>query len=95
MSMDKINQLPALPESFKPLLWSLRWSDLDTWEDREDVILSILNEGTLEQWRWIKEVYGDEEIRRVLNKHMISEFHPESRRLVELIFNAHITRNAR
>jgi len=94
MSMNT-TKFPALPESLRPLLWSLRWSALDTWADRKDIILNTINEGNLDQWRWIREVYGDEEVRQVLRGRMVSEFHPESRRLAELVFNTHITRNAR
>jgi len=93
--VNTISELPTLPSSFRPILWSLRWRDIDTWVDREDIILNTLNEGNLSQWRWIRKVYGDKEIGRIIKQRMISEFHPESRRLAELVFNTSITRNAR
>ena len=84
-----------IPESFRPLLWSLRWDDIDIWEDREDIIINTINDGTWDQWRWLTRIYGKTEIARVISKRLVTEFHPESRRLAELVFNALITRHAR
>lgn len=87
--------LPPLPESFRPILWSLRWPDINVWEDREDIILNTINEGTFDQWRWLMRTYGKEEIAEVVRKRLVTEFHPESRRLAELLFDTRITRHAR
>lgn len=84
-----------LPESFKPLLWSLKWDALDTEKDKEDIIVAAVNEGNLEHWRWIIETYGKEEIRRVLAKRLETEFHPESRNLAKVIFSIPHFRHAR
>ena len=59
-----------LPESLRPLLWYLRWEDLDVQEDKHDIILNVINEGTMEQWRWLADVYGKEEIRQVLEQRL-------------------------
>ena len=84
-----------LPFSFRPLLWSLRWEDIDIDKDKEDIIVNIINEGTLDQWRWIINAYGREMIRRVLEKRLETEFHPESRNLAKLIFLLSHFRHAR
>lgn len=34
----------GLPESFKPLLWWLRWDTLDVWNDRRHFIMAAINE---------------------------------------------------
>jgi len=76
-----------LPLSFKPLLWSLKWEEVDVDRDKADIILNTINEGTLDQWQWLKQTYGKPTIRTVLSSRLKSELHPESRRLATLWFN--------
>jgi len=75
------------PEMFRPLLWGLKWSAIDIWEDREDIILAALNHGELEHLRWIIETYGKNEIRRALVKRLETEIYPESRNLARVLFS--------
>ena len=84
-----------LPAFFKPLLWSFRWEDLNIQDDKEDIIINTVNEGTLRHWRWIIKIYGKNEIRRILTKRLTSEFHPESRNLAKIIFGIPSFRQAR
>lgn len=83
------------PPSFKPLLWWLRWKDINTTEDKEDIIVSVINEGTIAQWRWLIVTYGKETIRRVLKKRLETEFHPESRNLAKTLFSLSHFQHAR
>lgn len=76
----------TLPEMFRPLLWSLRWEEIDVEEDKEDIILAAVNEGRLDHWRWLIQAYGKEEIKRVLERRLVTEIHPESLNLAKLIF---------
>ena len=80
---------------FRPLLWSLKWEDVDIHEDKDDIIVNAVNEGTLEHWRWLIKIYDKETIRRVLERHLASEFHPESKNLAKLIFSLSKFRHAR
>ena len=85
----------GLPISFKPLLWSFRWDDIDIEKDKEDIILNTINEGSLDHWRWINHVYGQKNIRDILSNRLITEFHPESYRLAKVIFDLKQIRYAR
>ena len=85
----------SLPETLRPLLWSLRWQDLDVQEDKEDIIVNVINEGTLDQWRWLIDTYGKKGIKSVLSRRLASEFHPESRKLAQTFFHIPEFRNAR
>lgn len=80
---------------FRSLLWSLRWKDVDINEDKEDIIVNAVNEGTLRHWHWIIKMYGEEKIRRVLKRRLASEFHPESRNLAKVVFSVPQFRHAR
>lgn len=75
-----------IPKSFRPLLWYLRWDDLDVQEDKNDIILNVVNDGTIDQWRWLVKMYGKEQIRNVLEQRLRTEFHPGSRNLAEVLF---------
>ena len=80
---------------FRPFLWWVRWDDIDAQEDKEDIIVSAVNEGTLRHWRWILNTYGKETIRKILEKRLMSEFHPESRNLAKAIFSVSHFRHVR
>ena len=84
-----------IPEFFRPLLWSLKWKDVDIDEDKNDIIVNAVNEGSLAHWRWIIKTYGKEAIRGVLERRLASEFHPESRNLAKVIFSLSQFRHAR
>ena len=89
----KNQRLP--PQSFRPLLWSLRWKDIDVTKDKEDIIVNTVNDGSLDQWQWLIKTYGKDAIRDVLQKRLATEFHPESRNLANIIFSYPRFRNAR
>jgi hypothetical protein len=76
-----------LPLSLKPLLWGLKWDDLKIDEDIQDIVTGVINEGTMDQWKWLVETYGKEKIRQVLQERLATEFHPESRHLAQLLFS--------
>jgi len=80
---------------FRPLLWSLQWERVDIEEDKDDIIVNSINEGSLAHWRWILKTYGRRTIREVLARRLASEFHPESRNLAKVIFPPLQFRHAR
>ena len=83
------------PEIFRPLLWGLRWSDVDVEHDKEDIIINSVNEGTLAHWRWLMQTYGKETIRAILEHRLETEFHPESRNLAKVMFGVSNFQHAR
>jgi hypothetical protein len=74
------------PQSFRPLLWSLRWSDIDVQQDKHDIIVNTINDGTIKQWRWLIDTYGKRTVRSTIKKRLATEFHPESLHLAREIF---------
>ncbi|TSC78390.1 MAG: hypothetical protein G01um101433_266 [Parcubacteria group bacterium Gr01-1014_33] len=95
MTHASVKTRRSLPQTFRPLLWSLRWKDVDIDKDKHDIIVNTINEGSLDQWRWLIKTYGKETIRDVLQKRIATEFHPESRNLAKIIFSLSRFRNAR
>ena len=87
--------MTAIPDSFEPILWSLRWESLDVWNDREDIIMAAFNEGRLEHVRWVMKTYGKNEVHDVLARRLATEFHPESRNLARVLIPGLVFRNAR
>lgn len=84
-----------MPLIFRPLLWSLSWKDVHIEDDKEDIIVNTVNNGTLNHWKWIIKTYGKKTIKRVLERRLDSEFHPESRNLAKVIFSVTQFRHAR
>jgi hypothetical protein len=83
------------PKIFQPLLWSFKWQDIDVMEDKDVIIVNTVNEGTLSHWHWLIQTYGKQTIQQVLERHLASEFHPESRNLAKIIFSISKFRYAR
>ena len=83
-----------VPGNLRPLLWSLRWKELNTEKDKEDIIVNTVNDGTLAQWKWLIKTFGKGTIRRILMGRLATEFHPESRNLARIVFNIPRFRNA-
>lgn len=92
---NKVEQNQCLPKSFRPILWGLDWNRIDVNNDREDIVVNTLNEGTADQWRWIRKTYGDAKIRTILSRRLTTEFHPESINLARIVFGIKSMRNAR
>lgn len=76
-----------LPEIFKPLLWSYRFSAVDTEEQQKTIIVNAINYGDLRHWRWIAAYYGRETVREVLERIPASELRPRARKLASLLFS--------
>jgi len=86
--------MEKLPEMFRPLLWSLKWADLNVDEDKADIIVNTVNEGTLAHWQWLIKIYGKKTIRQTLTKRLTTEFHPESYQLARVIFDLPLSPHA-
>lgn len=95
MNSQRKKSVEPVPRTLRPLLRGLKWKDIDLKEDKEDIIVNVVNEGTLHEWRWLIAAYGKETIRRVLARRLSTEFHPESRRLAQVIFSVLAFRHAR
>lgn len=95
MRQTSLKTKSRVPRTFRPLLWSLRWKDIDVVKDKEDIIVNTINEGSLDQWWWLIKTYGRGAIRAVLQKRLATELHPESRNLAKIIFSLPRFRNAR
>lgn len=84
-------ELPRiLPEFFRPLFWSYNFETIDPLEQKKLVIIDTINYGDLKHWRWLKENYGEEVIREVLENIPATELRPRAGRLAELLFNFHL-----
>lgn len=75
-----------IPETFRPILWSYNFDHLDADKHRKTVIVQTINYGTLAEWRWLRETYGREVVRRMLGSLPASELRPPARRLAALLF---------
>lgn len=84
-----------LPEMFRPLLWSYRFSEIDPDLHKDELIVNTMNYGNLDHWRWLLRYFGPQRIRRVLQRRVLTEFTPESRNLARVVFSVKRFRRAR
>jgi len=83
----KPNKNSQLPESFRPYLWSYDFSKIDPRQDKKTIIVNAINYGTLKEWRWLRDYYGEKEIRRVLTTIPVTELKPRAGKLAGLVFS--------
>ena len=74
MNKNKAKQKTELPESFRHLLWSYRFSEIDPEEHKKTIIVNVLNYGDLDQWRWLVKTYGKKQLKAIIESIPASEF---------------------
>lgn len=79
--------MSTIPVIFKPLLWSYNFDKCDPLKMKKTLIVQALSYGTLEHWRWIRNFYGDEEIRKVLAGIPETEIKSKTKPLIEAVFH--------
>lgn len=84
-----------IPESLRPLLWGLKWDELNVDDDKDDIIVGVVNGGRIADWKWLRMVYGNDIVKRVLENRLASELYPESRNLAKIFFGVNSFRHAR
>lgn len=87
MTEPKTQSLPALPDFFRPLLWSYDFSAVDIERDKKTIVINTINYGDLTHWRWIIKQYGRDEVRRMLMTVSATEIKPRARRLAAILFS--------
>ncbi len=80
-------QINKLPKSFKPLLWSYDFDNLDLKKDKKTIIVNTINYGDLKQWKWIKEFYGLAALKKTLMTVSATELRSRVKPLAQLIFS--------
>lgn len=76
-----------LPDYFKPILWSYSPGKIDLEKDKKTIIVNAINYGDLKHWRWLKENYGEDAIRKILMTIPATEIKERARRLASIIFS--------
>ena len=75
-----------VPETLHPLLWSYDLDRIDVSRHQKTIIIQVVNYGTLAHWRWLRDTYGRERVREVLEDVPATALRPQARRLASLIF---------
>lgn len=84
---NKPNTRP--PEIFRPLLWSYDFPKVDAERNKNAIIINALNYGDLKHWRWLIRHYGKNQVRKIIESAPVTEFRPQVRPLLALVFGAH------
>ena len=85
--MDENKKTTKLPDFFRPLFWSYNFNALDMEEQKKLVIVNSVNYGDLRHWRWIKNYYGEETVKEILENVSATELRPQAGKLAEILFN--------
>ena len=74
-----------LPQEFKQLFWSYKFSSINPEKHKRTVIINTINYGRWEHWRWIIKNYGKKEVKQVIEKTPASEFRKRVLKLICLL----------
>lgn len=74
-----------LPESFRELLWSYRFSEVDAEEDKMVIVVNTINYGDWEHWQWIFNYYGTSGTKKIIEEIPASAFRKSALKLVCLL----------
>ncbi|MCF7875977.1 hypothetical protein K9M06_02865 [Candidatus Bipolaricaulota bacterium] len=83
-----------IPDYFDKILWSYDSSRLDPDEDMNLIIISAINYGDLEHWRWIKNYYGKDTVKSVLEAVPVEQLRERVRPLASILFDVEEFNNA-
>lgn len=83
-----------VPGYFDRILWSYDTSRLDPDEDMNLIIISAINYGGLDHWRWIKNYYGKDVVKGVLETVPAKQLRERVRPLASILFDVEEFNNA-
>ena len=75
-----------LPLFFKPILWSFDFPRLSTLKDKRLIILNAINYGDFNHWKWLVNVYGKEEVGRIIAEAPPNQIRKGAKILATIIF---------
>ena len=81
------NQKKLLPSKLKPLFWSYHFSDLDVEEDKQRIVINVVNYGNWQDWQWLVLQYGKFQLKGIIESTPVSEFQPAALRLAQLLLD--------
>ena len=85
----------SLPENLSSILWSYDLGKLDLEKNRRVILVSVINYGDWNQWRWLIKTYGSTVVREELKKMSPTAFRPGALKLISLLLKVSITQHAR
>ena len=74
-------------KELQPFLWSYDLSLIDLEDDKQRIIINVINYGKLMDWRRIINYYGRNEIKKIIQETPITEFRPRALKLISFLLN--------
>lgn len=74
-----------IPKDIKPLLWSYKFSKIDPIKNKQIIIISIINYGNWEQWKWLIKIYGKQNLKKIIVNIPKSAFFERPVELISLL----------
>jgi len=76
-----------LPERMRGLFWSYDFDKIDPLRDADIIISGAISHGDLEDWRWVKQKYGESGVARMIKSFPATQFRPQVLKLASLLFH--------
>lgn len=72
---------------FRPLLWSYDFDRVDPEKMKKTVVFQVLKYGSMAQWNWVRNKFGELAIRKILKDAPQGQFDEKNKNLISLYFN--------
>lgn len=86
--MQKDCRKSKIPAKFKPLFWSYEFESLCLEKHKRLIVKQILNYGTIDDWRWLLSVYGEDGMKKIISNLYKSELRARTLKLAKILFNS-------
>ncbi|MBI2577668.1 MAG: hypothetical protein HYV77_02380 [Candidatus Wildermuthbacteria bacterium] len=81
------NKNMKVPQWFQKLYWWGDASKIDTHKHRRTIIVQTINHGNWQQWKWLANAYGKDQLRKIIQEIPRSEFRPRALKLISLLLH--------
>ncbi len=85
--MANVKTIKKVPASWRPFLWSYDFERLDLEKDKRRIILNLLNYGTKKATDVLRNIYSQNDIKKIIENSAASEWEKKSLNYWSLIFN--------
>jgi len=91
----KIKKQEKIPDFIRPFLWSYDVSKMNTKDNKERIVLNVLNYGSRGATDWLFSVYDKNEIKNVIENSLLGDWDKKSLNFWSFIYDIKPKKRAR
>jgi len=77
--------ITTLPVRLRSLFWSYDFDKLELGKNKRLIFVQVVNYGRWQDWQWLAQTYGSDELIGLLREIPATELRPQARKLLALL----------